>query len=266
MTRLPFRYSQADGLYRADILPDHGPFLRGWRWPDDKSCLLDSELELTPLVEKFAIRDLEEIAIFLGLIWQLTEGYARLVLPCGEGTIAASGLGRQGEAVRWEYNLDVEGRSGTVSEGGFFHSQGFVSLSTSPSQMFRVGQFAELVALQRVLHGCDFSWELNVFAVRPGRYADVATTLAGNDRPVLREVLQGDELFIDFHVISEWGFDGALFVRSCVPLYDRLQPLIARFERAILEYEAKANSPLDLRTVFAAMHAFANPGAERGEQ
>ena len=84
MTRLPFSYRVKDGLYCADHLPGtNGPVQRNWRGLDnfeDQDIWMATE---TNPWTAFAVNNWnkEEVAVYLGLIWDLTEGYERLIIP-----------------------------------------------------------------------------------------------------------------------------------------------------------------------------------------
>ncbi|MEU7941278.1 hypothetical protein [Microbispora bryophytorum] len=198
-------------------------------WPDH---------DRTPFTE-FAINNCEqeEVAVYFGLAWHLTEGLTRYAIPIWYRDPAARSIGRQPELVDWEYIVDSETPAGGERVVGFSRARVSGSDHSSSAGLFDVHAFRDLLLLQQSLW--DASSAINLFAVRPGahRRRRLLNTLRSPLPPHLVDVLDKGEMLIDVTIGMDVGTWSSLTVAVLSDLQVRLDELASAFEERVTEYE-----------------------------
>lgn len=235
-----------DGLYTYRYTSQAGgPFERNWpglfegEWPEHGP---------TPMTE-FAVNNnnCEEVAIYLGLIWRLTEGLVPYGVPRYHRDDAMYSAGAPYAMVRWEYEVG-DGERGDVGEiRGFVPARSSVRMFPPPSiweqEHKDMAGFFELpvfVMLKGVVSAllADASAELNIYALEQWTAPGVVEALNGPSTPDLAEFLGDEEIFIDLVIGVDAENSDAIVVRSKSDLGDLVFPLAAEYDAAIEAYEA----------------------------
>lgn len=252
----PIRFEAApcDGMDAFHYLPgDDVAVSRHWpglfeHWPEGK----------TPFSEWAVNNDnMEEVAVYVGLVWRLTAGLARYAIPAYYRDEAARMLGREPVLVDWEYDVDAERLTAAARDNGFVPGRSAVTIRPRPTvwqvaNAARAGLFAlasprDLVAALRALL-LDASSEITVFAVSPGaeRFERLTTALRGPVRPTLGDVLGDDGIFVDLTIGSDLGYSDSVTVASRTDMRSALTDLAADCTKHVESYEHQVD---ELRSI-----------------
>ncbi|MGX6447392.1 hypothetical protein ACVU7I_04905 [Patulibacter sp. S7RM1-6] len=242
-----FRHTTRGALHRYAHTPgdavvvdaSNRPVLAG-PWPDDRP---------TPLTRHAVdVGNAEEIAVYLGFVWRLTEGRARHAIPCYYRDQAARVLGRAGRFVAWEYEVDAEGTDADARDTGFVPARAAVPIRPEPTAferehrrragLFRLDTYADLVGVTRATLG-DASAEVSVFAVADDRLGALVDALRGPERPDLADLLGADDLFVDLTIGVDLGYHDSVIVHSRGDITERLTRLAREYEAAVTRYESR---------------------------
>jgi hypothetical protein len=243
---LAFYHSTRDELRRYAHTPGEAVVVDESNWP----VLTDGwpDDERTPYM-RHAVNNnnTEEVAVYLGLIWQLTEGRSRYAIPCYYRDDATRALGKGCLFVAWEYEVDAEEPDGDQRDKGFVPARACVPIRPEPTAyewehraqagLFRIDTYRELVCLTRATLG-DASAEVCVFAVSDDRRDELVDALRGRRPPNLSELLGDGDLFIDLTIGVDLGYYDSLIVYSRADIAERLNRLAGEYEAAIAAYEA----------------------------
>ncbi|MEU9204477.1 hypothetical protein [Streptomyces sp. NPDC048332] len=261
MHPLRFESVRANGVNRHHYMPGERPAVtRHWPglfqgWPEGP----------TPFTE-YAVNNnnMEEVAVYVGLIWRLTEGLARYALPAYYRDEAGQSLQQTPVLVDWEYEVDPGELTAASRDKGFVPGcsthgfrPGLAGWRAEDAERAGLFHLATPYDLVRTLHAVllDASSEIAVFAVAPGpaRHAALVTDLRGADRPSLTDVIKGPEVFVDLTIGSDVGNHDSIMVASHVDLQARIDALSADYERRIIAYEEQADSLIDTAAFLRAM-------------
>ncbi|WP_327323136.1 hypothetical protein OG735_11985 [Streptomyces sp. NBC_01210] len=248
MLPLHFESVHANGVNLYHYLPGEQPALtRHWPglfqdWPEGP----------TPFTE-YAVNNnnMEEVAIYVGLTWRLTEGLARYAIPTYYRDDAERHLEQEPVLVDWEYEVDAEELKVASRNKGFVpgrSTHGFRPglASWCPGNAERAGLFhlATPRDLVRMLHAVllDASSEITVFAVEPGpdRHAALVSALRGPNRPSLSDVITRTDVFVDLTIGSDIDCFDSIMVASHADLRSRIDTLAADYGHRITAYENRA--------------------------
>ncbi|MFE1796908.1 hypothetical protein ACFW9L_12150 [Streptomyces sp. NPDC059517] len=211
----------------------------------------------TPFTE-YAVNNnnMEEVAVYTGLVWRLTAGLARYAIPAYYRDEAAQALGREPVLVDWEYDIEAESPH-EVRDNGFVpgHSTAGTS-ATSRAGLFDLSTPRDLV---RLLHAVllDATSEITVFAVAPGeaRLKDLVASLNGSSRPSVPSVIRNEDVFVDLTIGSDIDYYDAITIASHTDLQPRLDALATDFAGRIETYETGADSLPDVEAFLSALPA-----------
>ncbi|MYX32667.1 hypothetical protein [Streptomyces sp. SID8377] len=242
------------GIHIFHYLPgDDIPVSRHWpglfgEWPQRQ----------TPFSE-WAVNNnnMEEVAVYVGLIWRLTDGLARYAIPRYYRDDATQTLGREPIMVDWEYDVDAEQLTPLSRDNGFVPGRSALTICPQPTaweveNASRAGLFplATLRDLVSALHAVlfDASSEMTVFAIPPGaeRLERLTAALRGPVRPALGDVLEDDGIFLDLTIGSDLGNYDSIIVASSTDLLSPLTNLAADCAQRVESYEQRLD---ELRSV-----------------
>lgn len=202
-------------------------------------------LARTPMTE-YAVNNVncEEIAVYLGLVWRLTEGGHRFAIPTYYRDEATRVLGRDPVFVDWEYSVEAGAPDVEARDQGFVPGRACVPFRPEPTPWQRehaahAGVFdlhapSDLVALLRATLG-DATAEVTVFAVQ-----DRDRLLAGlqtKARPELADLLEPGDVFADLTIGVDEPYTDSIIVVSHDDLTTRIGEVTAHAERRIAEYQ-----------------------------
>ena len=185
----------------------------------------------------------EEMAIYLGYAWRLTEGLCRYGIPsAGRPNLQPIG------AVQWIYHTAIE-QEGVAKDKGFIPtfphvpsdvrrlSVGGSGQIGAPTAVFSLNKFEELVLMQRPTLSNAES-QINLFGLRPGREQLLLQLLQGKKQPQLVDVLERGEIFIDIVVGIDRGYYDSILIESPTDISENVKGLVQEYEKAIIEYES----------------------------
>ncbi|MFD6285007.1 hypothetical protein [Streptomyces sp. NPDC060205] len=257
MHPLRFQSSKEQGINVHRYLPGTQTAVTR-HWP---GLFQDWQPGPTPFTE-YAVNNnnMEEVAVYTGLVWRLTAGLARYAIPAYYRDEAARALGREPALVDWEYDIEAADPH-AVRDNGFV--QGRSTAVPGWSDPRKDAQRAGLFGLStprdliRLLHAVllDASCEITVFAVAPGqaRLKDLVAALSGASRPSLPSVIRDEDVFVDLTIGSDIDYYDAITVASHTDLQPRLDALANDFARRIEVYENRVNTLPDVEAFLGAL-------------
>lgn len=221
--------------------------------------------EPTPWTE-YAINNnnTEEIAVYLGLAWRVTDGLARYGIATYYRDEAAAILGQEPRLIDWEYEVAAEELDPGRRDHGFVAGRSCVPIRPAPSGwqsehaaqagIFSIAQPRDLVGLLQATL-LDASAEVIIFGVEPcpDRLTALARSLSGATRPSLAAVLQPEDVFIDLTVGVDLGYYDSITIASHADLTARLHHLADDYDQRIADYEAKVSGLPGISEFLAAM-------------
>ncbi|MEW2118456.1 hypothetical protein AB0945_25360 [Streptomyces sp. NPDC005474] len=250
MHPLHFQDSKEQGINVYRYLPGAQTAVTR-HWP---GLFQDWPPEPTPFTE-YAVNNnnMEEVAVYTGLVWRLTAGLARYAIPTYYREEAAQTLGREPVLVDWEYDIEAEDPH-AVCDNGFVPGRSTAGRRRPDAwkDVNRAGLFSLSTPrdLVRLLHAVllDASSEITVFAVAPGpaRLKDLVASLSGSSRPCLPSVIRDAEVFVDLTIGSDADYYDAITVASHADLQPRLDALTNDFARRIEVYEGRVDGLTDV--------------------
>lgn len=229
--------------------------------------------EPTPWTE-YAVNNnnTEEIAVYLGLIWRVTDGLARYGIAAYYRDQAAAILHQEPRLIGWEYEIAAEELHPGRRDHGFVPGRSCVPIRPAPTDwqsetaaqagMFGITEPRDLVGLLQATL-LDASAEVAIFGVEPGpdRLTALARSLSEASRPSLADVLRPGDVFIDLTVGVDLGYYDSITVASRADLTAPLRHLADDYDRRIADYEARAGALPDIPAFLAAMSALTGIGA-----
>ena len=206
----------------------------------------------------------EEIAVYLGLIWRVTDGLARCGIPAYYRDEAAAILHQEPMLIDWEYHVASGELDPRRRDHGFVPGRSCVPIRPAPTGwqsehaaqagMFSITELRHLTGLLRATL-LDASAEVVLFAVEPGpdRLTALMRSLSGAIRPSLATVLRPGDVFIDLTVGVDLGYYDSVTVASHEGLTARLRHLAEDYDQRIADYEAKGGGLPGIPAFLAAM-------------
>ncbi|WP_354697209.1 hypothetical protein DSM112329_02837 [Paraconexibacter sp. AEG42_29] len=247
MRPLVFHHTTRGALHRYAHVPGSDVVVEesNWAvlcgdWPDD---------DRTPYM-RHAVNNnnTEEVAVYLGLIWRLTQGRARHAIPCYYRDDATRILGEGCLFVAWEYEVDAEDVDSNSRDRGFIPARSAVPIRPEPTAfewehraqagLFRVDTYDDLVGVTRATLG-DASAEISVFATAGGLRDDLVDALRAPRAPDLEDLLSEGDLFADLTIGVDIGNYDSLIIYSRDDITEQLAQLAQEYETAIDAYEAR---------------------------
>jgi hypothetical protein len=247
MRPFAFHHSVHGALHRYAHTPGEATVVTEANWP-----VLRSEWpagQPTPML-RHAVDDnnTEEVAVYLGLPWRLTDGRSRHAIPCYFRDQAARLLGREPRFVAWEYDVEADEADPGRRENGFVSARASIPIRPRPTAfqlahrheagLFHLTRHEDLVGLTRAALG-DASAEVSVFAVADDRQDALVDALWAPEAPELSDLLGDGDLFVDLTLGVDLGYYDSLIVPSRDDITERLAHLAAEREAAIAAYEAR---------------------------
>jgi hypothetical protein len=214
----------------------------------------------------------EEIAVYLGLIWRMTDGLARYGIATYYRDQAAIILQQEPRLVDWQYDVDAEELDRGRRDHGFVPGRSCVPIRPAPSAwqrehapqagMFAIAEPRDLVGLLRATLP-DASAEIVIFGVEPGpdRLAALTRSLSGVIRPNLAAVLQPGDVFVDLTVGVDFGYCDSITIASHADLTTRLGHLTDDYDQRAARYEAKVGGLPSIPAFLDAMRDLTGMGA-----
>jgi hypothetical protein len=205
----------------------------------------------------------EEIAVYLGLLWRMTDGLTRYGVAAYHRDAAAGILGQQPTLVDWEYEVDAAVLEPASRDHGFVPGRSCVPIRPAPTawqseHAAQAGVFSlttprDLVGLLRATLR-DASAEVTVFGVEPGpeRFTALTHSLSGRARPTLADVLRPGDVFADLTVGVDLGYYDSITIATHTDRAAHLHHLAADYGRRVSVYEAKADALPDIPAFLAA--------------
>ncbi|MFG2500585.1 hypothetical protein ACGFSB_20515 [Streptomyces sp. NPDC048441] len=237
----------------------------------------------TPFTEYAVNNDnMEEVAVYVGLMWRLTEGLSRYAIPAYYRQDAEWFLQQTPVLVDWEYEVEAEALTAASRDKGFVPGRsthgarpGLTSWRAEDARragLFRLATPRDLVRMLRAVL-LDASSEITLFAVAPGqaRHAALVRALCGANRPNLADVLTDadvlaesdvlsgtgvpteEDVFVDLTIGSDIGYYDSIMIASRADLRPRIETLVADYQNRITAYEGRAEDFPDMAAFLRAM-------------
>jgi hypothetical protein len=249
-----FESDRLGGLHRYSYLPGEDvPVDDPWPGLFEEWSENGVFLSRTPMTE-YAVTNTncEEVAVYLGLLWRLTEGGHRFAIPTYYRDEATRLLGRDPQFVDWEYDVEAGAPDVAARDLGFVPGRACVPFRPEPTPwqvehaghagLFDLHAPTDLVAMLRATIG-DATAEVSVFAVQdPDR---LLAGLRSRDRPELTDLLQPGDVFADLTIGVDEPYSDSIIVISPDDLSTRVVEVITHAQRRIAEYrpEGLADMP-----------------------
>jgi hypothetical protein len=246
MRAFRFVHSFNGGLHRFVHAPGDTKVVEQHNWPvltGDWSTARD-----TPFL-RFAVNNnnTEEVAVYLGLMWHLTDGLHRCAIPAYYRDQATRLLGHEPRFVAWEYEVDATQKDPLRRDIGFVPARSAVPVPASVFEkdhraqagLFDIATFDDLVSLTVATLG-DASAEVTLFALKDQSGIDrLQHRLAHRTVPSLADVLEPGDRFIDLTLGVDLGNWDSLIIASKDAIADEVGTVSRRFERAVDRYERR---------------------------
>lgn len=242
--RLGFAKTHENGLHTYRYIAEEGPVRRSWPglngdWPDHAGA---------DWAVNYSYR--EYLAVYLGLVWRLTDGLMRYVVPRWERRAGMLAFGEPYALVDWEYEID-DGDNGDAGRiAGFVPARSCTAFEPGPwasenagrAGMFELRWFGGLVELARMMR-IEPTAELHLYALSEpeagARGAEVAEALMGTERPDLAALLVQPERLVHVIIGQEIGYADIIVVQQSPQEIDGfLTHVVDQYEAAIAEYES----------------------------
>ncbi len=225
-------------------------------WPG-----LFQEWTTTPTpYSKFNVNNnnMEEMAVYLGFVWQLCEEKPCYAIPNYYRDLAKQLTGLDFDFVKWEYEIEAE-EPGLAVDKGFVRARACTNLLPSDWEskhkdeagLFQINSFEQLISLQNTTLG-DASSEISLFCIPFERKTDLLHLLNSGQCPILIDFLNPGELFVDIGVGVDRGYYDFILIKSAIDIKDKLQNLLWLYTQAIADYEGNISN---LKTMEDALQA-----------
>ncbi len=205
--------------------------------------------------------NMEEMAVYMGFVWQLCEGKPCYAIPNYYRDLAKQLTGIDFDFVKWEYEIEAE-EPGFAVDKGFVPARACTHLPPSDWEsrpkdeagLFRSDSFEQLISLQKATLG-DASSEISLFCIPSERKTTLLHVLNSDQCPILTEFLKPGELFVDIGVGVDRGYYDFILIKSASDdIENRLQNLVWQYTQAIADYEGNISN---LKTIEDALQAMA---------
>ncbi len=203
----------------------------------------------------------------LGIVWRLTNGQARLVLPSFDGVLNCERVGHPYVLVDWEYGIDWEASDWSRRDRGFVAAESLRhvpgsqdSERFSAAALARVGSWAELMALLPV---GDQANTTSVFGIADGdeSYERLLAILHAENKPSLGDLVEDHHGMFAVITQEDEGLGLSSLLMAGAPGFH------SRFEREARQLQARLDAYLQATTEardqaawFAAINSFADVG------
>ncbi len=191
----------------------------------------------------------EEVAIYLGLVWRLSESLTRYGMPCALKDEVARATAPRCEPVRWKYQIVAE-------QEGVLSDRGFVQTAEGEGCLLELRTFKDLVVMQRTTLS-DAEAEINIFCLRAGRGRDLLKALQTKERPKLDRLLDSGEMVVDMVIGVDRGHYDSILIKSPSNISDRLNQLVQEYANLIADYESKVSQIEDMEQFLMALQSLA---------
>jgi hypothetical protein len=193
----------------------------------------------------------EELAVYLGLIWRLTEGLLPFVVPRFHREAGMYEAGEPYALVSWEYDVDSRHIDRLGRIGGFQPARSSVRIHPPPGPwerehaghagLFEVPLFSILAGIMGRLLG-DVTADLNVYALSGSPSVDrLVEALRSPKEPLLAECLSADDMFINLSVQVDLEYGDSLVIQALHDLDEELSAIVSEYEHAVEAYEAQVD-------------------------
>lgn len=250
MRPIRFQHRSADGLHRFVYAPGKNRVVERNNWAVIRE---PPDTDDTPQ-KRFAVNNnnAEEMAVYLGLVWELSAGLRRYAIPAYFRDDAAKLLGQEPHLIAWEYEVDATAEDPVERDVGFVAARSMTHIPPSAYErehraqagLFAIDTFDDLVSVTRATLS-DASAEVTVFALAGDGGIDLLLDrLRDRRRPRLEEVLRPGDRFFDLTVGVDLGYWDSLIVASKDDLSAEVAAIARRFERAVERYERRVDQTL----------------------
>jgi hypothetical protein len=251
-----FQHSHADGLHRFMHAPGEELVVERNNWTVLTGDWPDSDE--TPFM-RFAVNNnnAEEMAVYLGLVWELSAGLHRYAIPAYYRDGAAKLLGQEPRFIAWEYEVDAAAEDPVERDVGFVGARAGTHIPPSAYErdhraqagLFAIDTFDDLVSVTLATLS-DASAEVTLFALADDEGIErLLDRLRGRRRPLLEEVLRPGDRFFDLTVGVDLGYWDSLIVASKDDLSAEVESIARRFERAVEHYESRVDQTSTVGTM-----------------
>lgn len=204
--------------------------------------------------------NMEEMAVYLGFVWQLCEEKPCYAIPNYYRDLAKQLTSLDFDFVKWEYEIEAE-EPGLAVDKGFIRARACTHLPPSDWEsrhndeagLFQINSFEQLVSLQCATLG-DASSEISLFCISSERKTTLVHFLNSDPCPRLTDLLKPGELFVDIGVGVDRGYYDFIKIKSVTDIKNRLHNLVRQYKRAIADYEGNISN---LKTMEDALQAIA---------
>jgi len=216
---------------------------------------------------RFAVNNnnAEEIAVYLGLVWQLTSELHRWAIPAYYRDDAARLLRQEPRFVAWEYEVDATQEEPSARQVGFVPARSAAQIPASAFErdhraqagLFAVNGFDDLVSLTLATIG-DASAEVTLFALTdPDAVDRLVQRLRGRSAPHLADLLEPGDRFVDLTIGVDLGHWDSLIIASRDDISEEVAALARLFERAVDRYERHVDETSTVEAILAELSRLA---------
>ncbi|OEF98831.1 hypothetical protein BHF71_10800 [Vulcanibacillus modesticaldus] len=197
----------------------------------------------------------EELVIYLSLIWKLVEGKRIFIVPIFNIHEVIKRTGKNYNFVNWQYSV--------LAEDNKFIDLGFVPAKSSyivyPKEnefqykhrkqgiIIEISELQELIDVHNILIFSDAFSEINIFAMNNAvDIHHMLNTLTLSEIPNLEDILKDNDIFIDFVLGVDIGYQDAILIKTKYNLNEQIDSLLTKINNSIREYEGRVTSIMDL--------------------
>lgn len=205
--------------------------------------------------DKYSINNInrEEVAIYLGLIWRLSENYTRMALPSYYRETSSIILGKNYSNVLWEYRVE---NKDCYKDLGFNIGRSWSNITNrvvNEAGIFEVNSFHEFILLQNSVQR-EASSNINLYCLNsPKRKEVLIEKLHANKAPNLINVLEENEIFINLAIGSDPGYCDVLLIKSKNDIEGQINKIVKEYTCSIMDYENSVDKIQTLDQFLTAM-------------
>jgi len=201
----------------------------------------------------------EEMAVYLGFVWQLCEEKPCYAIPRFFRDHVKRATQLDFNFVKWEYEVET-GEPGLAIDKGFVRPRQFVRVPPSDWEnthkneagLFWIDSFRKLISLHEETLVYAFS-EVNLFSIPSKREIALVDFLNSEQLPTLADFLKPGELFVDIVVGVDYCYYDSILIKSVNNIENRLQDLVSQYTQAITDYERNISNLTTMEEALQAM-------------